>query len=135
MRLWDYRTGQCLRLLSGHTNKVWSVCFSADGHTLVSGSLDETIRLWDVQTREWLHTLRSERPYERMNIADAKGLTAAQVATLKALGAVETVSQVKFCTDQTTPRGRYCSASAKCITPISPSPDKSAMVRASLRTR
>jgi hypothetical protein len=44
--------------------------------------------LWDVQTGECLHTLHSDRPYERMNITAATGLTAAQVAALKALGAV-----------------------------------------------
>jgi hypothetical protein len=44
-----------------------------------------------VQTGECLRTLRSARPYERMNITGATGLTAAQVATLKALGAVEAV--------------------------------------------
>ncbi len=93
VRLWDYHTGQCLHLLSGHSNKVWSVCFSVDGHTLVSGSLDETIRLWDVQTGECLHILRSDRPYEGMNITGVTGLSAAQVTTLKALGAVETIDR------------------------------------------
>jgi hypothetical protein len=31
----------------------------------------------------------SDRPYEGMNITGVKGLTAAEIATLKALGAVE----------------------------------------------
>jgi WD40 repeat protein len=89
IRLWDCHSGNCLHILSGHTNGVWSVCFSADGRVLVSGSLDETIKVWDVQTGECLRTLRADRPYERMNITGATGLTPAQVATLKALGAVE----------------------------------------------
>jgi hypothetical protein len=42
-----------------------------------------------LQTGECLKTLRSDRPYERMNITGVKGLTEAQKATLKALGAVE----------------------------------------------
>ena len=50
---------------------------------------DETIKLWDVQTGECLKTLRAERLYEGMNISGARGLTAAQQATLQALGAVE----------------------------------------------
>jgi hypothetical protein len=37
----------------------------------------------------FLATLRSDRLYERMNIAGVTGLTEAQKATLKALGAVE----------------------------------------------
>jgi hypothetical protein len=42
-----------------------------------------------VQTEECVQTLRGERPYERMNIAGAHGLTEAQRAALKALVAVE----------------------------------------------
>ncbi|CAD8093639.1 unnamed protein product [Paramecium primaurelia] len=36
--------------LDGHTNYVYSVCFSPDGNTLASGSHDQSIRLWDVKT-------------------------------------------------------------------------------------
>ncbi|MYF40699.1 MAG: T9SS type A sorting domain-containing protein [Rhodothermaceae bacterium] len=35
---------------TGHTSSVLSVAFSADGTQLVSGSNDNTIRLWDVAT-------------------------------------------------------------------------------------
>jgi hypothetical protein len=92
VRLWDVYTGQSLKTLSGHTNLVYSVAFSPDGRLLASGSVDETIKLWDVQTGECLKTLRPDRPYERMNITGATGLTGAQKATLKALGAVEDIS-------------------------------------------
>ncbi|MBE7552121.1 MAG: AAA family ATPase [Anaerolineales bacterium] len=91
VRLWDLRhTGQNLKTLSGHTNWVWSVAFSPDGRLLVSGSADATIKLWDVQSGDCLKTLQPERPYERMNITSATGLTKAQKAALKALGAIET---------------------------------------------
>jgi WD40 repeat protein len=56
---------------------------------LASGSQDETIKLWDVKTGECVKTLRADRLYEGMSITDVKGLTVAQKATLKALGAVE----------------------------------------------
>jgi WD40 repeat protein len=90
VRLWDISTGQSLKTLSGHTNWVWSVAFSPDGRLLASGSADATLKLWDVQTGEYLKTLQPERPYERMNITSATGLTNAQKAALKALGAIET---------------------------------------------
>jgi WD40 repeat protein/transcriptional regulator with XRE-family HTH domain len=42
------------RLFLGHTSRVWSLDFSADGATFLSGSRDETMRLWDVATGEEL---------------------------------------------------------------------------------
>ena len=36
---------------------MYSVCFSPDGKQLVSGSLDETVRLWDVETGACVKTL------------------------------------------------------------------------------
>jgi len=105
IKLWNIKTGQCLRTLYGHTNLVSALVFqppdSALNHSdqaniasspcesLLSGSFDETLRSWDVQTGECLQTLRAERPYEGMNITGVTGLTEAQKATLNALGAVE----------------------------------------------
>ncbi len=34
--------------LTGHTNSVHGLAFSPDGHTLATGSLDRTVRLWNV---------------------------------------------------------------------------------------
>ncbi|MEA5605057.1 NB-ARC domain-containing protein [Nostoc sp. UHCC 0252] len=88
VKLWDVYMGKCLKTLQG-ANWVRSVAFSPDGQTLICGSQDETIKLWDVFTGECIKTLRSPRPYEGMNITGVTGLTAAQLVTLKALGAVE----------------------------------------------
>ena len=44
---------------TGHTNTVYSVCFSPDGTRLASGSLDHTIRLWDAATGQTLARLIS----------------------------------------------------------------------------
>ena len=41
--------GELLRTLVGHSKAVTSVAFSPNGKTLVSGSGDHTIRLWNVQ--------------------------------------------------------------------------------------
>jgi|GEM_PF-2133038 len=89
VRLWEMSSGQCLHTLHGHSHWVSSVTLSPDGKTLASGSYDETINVWDRHTGTCLRTLRSNRPYERMNIAHVKGLTEAQKATLRLLGAIE----------------------------------------------
>lgn len=48
--LYDIDTYKPLSLLTGHTDRVQSVEYSADGKILASGSRDGTIRLWDPQT-------------------------------------------------------------------------------------
>ncbi|MBD3883176.1 hypothetical protein IFO70_15530 [Phormidium tenue FACHB-886] len=88
-KLWDVATGTCIKTLEGHSKWLQSVCFSPDGTHLATGSEDETIKVWDVQTGECLQTLRADRPYENLNITGVKGLTEAQKAALKALGALE----------------------------------------------
>jgi WD40 repeat protein/transcriptional regulator with XRE-family HTH domain len=89
IRVWNVQSGECLKVLQGHTGAVYSISFSPDGQVLASGSHDETIKLWDVKTGHCIKTLRADRLYEGMNIWGTQGLTAAQQATLKALGAVE----------------------------------------------
>ena len=46
----DATTGICTSTLYGHTDLVRSLAFSSDGTSLVSGSEDRTVRLWDIQT-------------------------------------------------------------------------------------
>ena len=50
-------TAKLKATLEGHTDNVWSVAFSPNGQTLASGSYDQTIRLWNVNTGHLLHTL------------------------------------------------------------------------------
>jgi WD40 repeat protein/DNA-binding SARP family transcriptional activator len=101
LRLWDLTSStspsgdagsgsnQSLKIFSGHTGVVGRVAFSPPGQLLASSSADETIRLWDIETGQCLKTLRADRPYEGMNISGVTGLSEAQKASLKALGAVE----------------------------------------------
>ena len=35
--------------LTKHSDRVTGMAFSADGHLIISGSLDKTIRLWDAR--------------------------------------------------------------------------------------
>jgi len=41
--------GKCLRTLEGHTSYVFCVNFNPQSNLIVSGSFDESVRLWDVR--------------------------------------------------------------------------------------
>jgi len=43
-------TGECVHLLKGHTDQVYSASFSSDGRYLISASLDRTVRIWDYES-------------------------------------------------------------------------------------
>jgi WD40 repeat protein len=111
VRCWEIVTGKCSQVMKGHTGLVSSVmCQSAPllphatnqpdatsleaippqtTATLFSGSFDETIKRWNLETRSCLATLRVPRPYEGMNISHTTGLNEAQRTTLRMLGAVD----------------------------------------------
>ncbi len=111
-KLWDLQTGDCLRTFEGHHSWVWDCagdCLKTfEGHTsaissltflpsmpmdnaaapcLVSGSHDETIRLWNLTSGDCLQVLRSPRLYEGMTLAQVQGLSGAAIASLQELGA------------------------------------------------
>ena len=39
------------------SDRVWQIAFNADGQILASSSYDETIKLWNPDTGEYIHTL------------------------------------------------------------------------------
>ena len=46
IKLWNLKTGELLNTLTGHQDEIYSIKFSPDGNSLVSGSKDKTIKLW-----------------------------------------------------------------------------------------
>jgi WD40 repeat protein len=73
---------------------VWSVDFSPHGSLLASGDDDGVVVVWEVKTGHCHRTFRIDRPYERMNIRDVVGITEAQKASLRALGAAENLQDL-----------------------------------------
>jgi WD40 repeat protein/serine/threonine protein kinase len=57
VRLWDLQTGEELRVLTGHTDRVVSLSFDAKGERLLTASWDRTARIWDVASGKTLHVL------------------------------------------------------------------------------
>ena len=52
-----------LKIFNGHTSAVTSVSFSPYGKYICSGSGDETVRLWNVDTGENIRTLNGHTSY------------------------------------------------------------------------
>lgn len=48
IHVWSVQTGQLLDQLSGHEGPVASLAFAPFGHTVVSGSWDHTVRIWNI---------------------------------------------------------------------------------------
>ncbi len=59
LELWDPRTGRA-RPLVGHGRDVWHLAFDARGRRLASASHDGTVRIWEVDSAQLVHVLRSE---------------------------------------------------------------------------
>jgi WD40 repeat protein len=54
--MWDVTKASSIRSYIGHENGVASVAASEDGTRLLTGSWDQTVRLWDVPTGQVLRT-------------------------------------------------------------------------------
>jgi WD40 repeat protein len=69
VKLWDVSTGKELRTFcsstgagscQSHSSRITSVAFAPDGRTAVSGSWDQTLKLWDVATGKEVRTFTND---------------------------------------------------------------------------
>jgi WD40 repeat protein len=63
IRIWSTRPeslGACLHQLSGHTSKVYSIAADESGYRACSGSMDNTVRVWDCITGHCLYVLEGK---------------------------------------------------------------------------
>ncbi len=47
---WDLSTGKIKNAIKAHQEIVWTIAISSDGRFIVSGSSDETARIWHLQS-------------------------------------------------------------------------------------
>jgi WD40 repeat protein len=67
VRIWSLPAGECVSILSGHSEGATCVAFAPHGRHVISGSWDRTLRVWDLATgaclrvveghTHWVHTL------------------------------------------------------------------------------
>lgn len=65
VRVWDCRTGRLLERFKGHTDSVYSVAFSPNGRSIVSGALDQSLKIWDLAdvTLDYLSAAATPPPH------------------------------------------------------------------------
>ncbi|MEO8612652.1 MAG: hypothetical protein ABI690_32460 [Chloroflexota bacterium] len=68
IKLIDVATNTVLTTLEGHADSILSVAYSPDGTMLVSGSQDQTVRIWDVATGESLKNIAVDSGYPRSRV-------------------------------------------------------------------
>jgi WD40 repeat protein len=57
IKLWDVGSLAETRSLKAHANSIFTLAFSPDGKTLASGSMDQTVKLWDPATGQLRETI------------------------------------------------------------------------------
>jgi WD40 repeat protein len=55
IRLWDSKSGDLVRTLPGHPERVFGLAFSPDGKWLASSSTDGSVKAWDYRSGRLLH--------------------------------------------------------------------------------
>lgn len=59
IKLWDLKTGKCVRTLFGHAEGVWSI--AADHFRVISASHDKTVKVWELHSGRYMHTFGGYR--------------------------------------------------------------------------
>lgn len=94
-QIWDIAKKKVKHLFQGHKQEIYSLDYSRDGRIIASGSGDKTVRIWDVETGQQLHTLYTSPGLEHG--PSEAGVTSVSISSdnrLVAAGALDTLVRV-----------------------------------------
>lgn len=91
--IWDLEAGKLRQSIHDKRERITTVTFNMVSQRLAVGDEDGVGHIWDIATGDKVSTFKMQRPYEGMNITNAKGLSSALREMLKSLGAVEDTEQ------------------------------------------
>jgi WD40 repeat protein len=94
--------GKLSKTLTGHTGSVRSLAITTDGQTLISGSFDETIKLWSLSTRKFLSDVAQKAGEVAAIALTPDGQTIASggsdgIITLRQLNSTESRDSISIC--------------------------------------
>lgn len=81
IKLWDVKTGKCLRTQFGHIEGVWSI--SADTFRIISGAHDRLVKVWDLQNGKCLHTFGCSSSVSCVGLSDSSFVAGLENGTVK----------------------------------------------------
>ena len=86
-RIWETATGRCKHTFRSNSNRIESAIF-ANSKQLLLGGENGCVELWDIDSEEKCCAMREPRPYENLLLVGTKGITEAQLRSLRTLGAI-----------------------------------------------
>ncbi|SCU77695.1 LAME_0A01948g1_1 [Lachancea meyersii CBS 8951] len=82
IKLWEVRTGKCVRTHFGHLEGIWDI--AADNFRIVSGAHDKTVKVWDLQSGKCIHTFDSHKaPITCVGIGDSEFVSGDELGCVK----------------------------------------------------
>lgn len=61
VRVWKISTGDMVHVLTGHTQKIFSVVLDHENRRCISGAMDNLVKIWDLDTGSCLLSLEGHR--------------------------------------------------------------------------
>ncbi|ETO32883.1 WD-40 repeat-containing protein [Reticulomyxa filosa] len=108
--MWDISLEKEIQIFEGHSNIVTGLHHSPDGNNIVSSGLDDTVRIWNIESRKEIEAIDVLVPVCPLYSPDGQNILSGgssvrmcnittQAITKKFVGHSETVSFIRFSPD------------------------------------